>query len=130
MSTLFNQIATRMICRAVTKNAGSDAIRGKLIYADCLSVVVQIQDSAFHFLTQQEWKNPKEKMLYKNVFIVRNSRKFLKYNLMEGQNFYFKIVDEIPTHKPCSNCSVCKNQPYARLSIEVTKTVEHKQIVN
>ncbi|MFL9481651.1 hypothetical protein ACI6Q2_02660 [Chitinophagaceae bacterium LWZ2-11] len=102
-------------------NPQPGVIRAKLIYKSCASVVIQIEDSSYYYLGQSKWRRTSSQPEYKNVFMVRNSCEFLKQDIIQGQIFYFRKINDQSGNIGCTQCLTNDNTPYARLSIQVTE---------
>lgn len=97
-------------------------IKGKFIYKNCSSVVVQVLDSNYAYLGQSFWRHSKGEPKYRNVFAVRNSCSFLKNNLTVGDEFSFVIVKDEDSNEGCTLCLDHDYIPYAKASIVVINT--------
>jgi hypothetical protein len=93
-------------------------VKGKLVYSSCGSAVVQVQDAEFYYLGQEKWKRNNESE-YEHVFTVRNRCDFLKKKIKVGEEFYFKVIEDVNENNGCVQCLMYESTPYARASIEV-----------
>jgi|GEM_PF-3370873 len=102
----------------------NDAIKAKLVYSSCATIVVQVEDSDYFYLGQSKWQRTPSDLSYENVFMVRNSCNFIKSsNIAVGEEFYFKVVSDQVRNSGCTQCLMYDNPPTARLSIEVVTKV-------
>jgi hypothetical protein len=102
------------------KSTANTAIAGKLVYASCASIVVQIQDPDYYHLAQNKWQRTSAKPEMQHVFMVKNSCAFLAKKITVGQTFSFKVLQNAGTNDGCVLCTMYDNPPTARLSILVT----------
>lgn len=90
-------------------------ILGKLVHKSCASVVVQVLDTDYYSIAQNEWKQSADKPTYEHVFAVENICSFPQMAI--GEVFIFKLTD-----KGDNNCAVCAlfdNPPAKTNKIEV-----------
>lgn len=115
-----------MIMLATRKDAHpeNDAVKAKLVYSSCATIVVQVEDADYYYLSQSRWQRTSSDQSYENVFMVRNSCSFIKSNnFAVGEEFYFKVVPDPIKNTGCTQCLMYDNPPTARLSIEVVNKV-------
>jgi len=97
------------------------AIQAKLVYKSCASVIVQITDSSYFYLTQEKWQRSPNDPVYDHVFTVRNSCSFLDQQIDKGDFFSFRVIKNETGNTGCVQCLLYDNPPGASLSIEVVK---------
>ena len=106
---------------AVIKGNNEGVIKGKLVYRSCASTVVQVSDTAFYSIAQNEWKQSPTRPTYEHVFAVSNPCSFPNYT--EGQEFTFQIVSNDPKNADCVVCMMFDNPPTKKNMIRVLNKV-------
>jgi len=112
---------TNLIFSLLLAQPSQQAIEGKVIHKSCASVVIQVTDSTYYYLTQENWQRTAKSVIYNHVFMVRNSCNFLEQGLNQGDAFRFKIIKNEAGNTGCVQCLMYDNPPNASLSIEVVK---------
>jgi hypothetical protein len=110
-------VAINFVFFRCERDATTPTIKGKLVYRSCASAVVQIRDSAYFNFGQASWQMSPSSPVYNNVFKVGNHCKFGSFNIVDGQEFYFKPINQ--TDRDCVICMLWDNPPTTALNIEV-----------
>ena len=108
-------VLTLLACK---KSNEQPVIKGKLIYRSCATVAMQVLDSNFYSIAQDNWKNQTTKEDYLHVFAVSNQCSFPEY-IAVGQEFFFQIISEDPKNKECVLCALFDNPPQKTHLIKV-----------
>ncbi len=98
-------------------NNEEGVIKGKLVYRSCASTVVQVLNTAFYSIAQNEWKQSPSRPTYEHVFAVSNPCSFPNYT--EGQEFTFQIITNDPKNADCVVCMMFDNPPTRQNMIRV-----------
>lgn len=91
-------------CIQVPGAGGSNnqRIKAKVIRITCATTVIQILDET-HYYLGETWTMEGTSNTYEHVVVVSNKCEFPD-NLSEGDEFYFKIINESDAN---NNCTVC-----------------------
>ena len=110
--------ATLALLSSCKKGNEHPAVKGKLVYRSCATIVVQVLDSNHHYLAQESWQQESSKPVFKHVFAVANQCSF-PGSIGIGQEFTFRVVNSDPKNKDCVLCALFDNPPQKAHLIKV-----------
>jgi hypothetical protein len=79
---------------------------------------VQVLDSAYVYLGQDEWQQSPSKPVYEHVFAVSNTCSF-PLGITSETEFTFKVVSSDPSTQDCLVCMLWDNPPAKKQMIKV-----------
>lgn len=94
-------------------------IKAKVIRITCATTVVQILDSNFYNLGET-WTVNGTSTRYEHVAVVSNKCEF-PANLTEGNEFYFKQINEADANNDCAVCMMYDFPPSKGIFLKVVQ---------
>ena len=92
-------------------------IKAKVIRITCASTVIQILDESY-FNLGETWKMEGTTNTYEHIAAVSNKCEF-PYSLSEGDEFYFKIINESDARNDCAVCMMYDFPPSKGIYLKV-----------
>ncbi len=122
MKNLFILLAALLSVSCIQlPNAGTSnstqRIKAKVIRITCASTVIQVLDSA-HYNLGETWTIEGTSNTYEHVAVVSNKCE-LPSTLKEGDEFFFKVINESDARKDCVVCMMYDFPPSKGIYLQV-----------
>lgn len=100
-----------------TGSNNNQRIKAKVIRITCATTVIQILDQTFYNLGET-WTMEGTANTYEHAALVSNKCEFPD-NLSEGDEFYFKVINESDAHNDCAVCMMYDYPPSKGIFLKV-----------